>query len=48
MKRLLLDVVNIDKDKITDVVMTGGSSNIFCIQKMIEEFFGKAKKTKML
>ena len=44
MKKLLLDVVNIDKDKIKDVVMTGGSSNIIFIQKMIEEFFGKKPK----
>ena len=44
MKSLLLDVVNINKDDIKDVVMTGGSSNIVFIQKMIEEFFNRKPK----
>ena len=44
MKSLLLDVVNINKDEIKDVVMTGGSSNMVFIQKMIEEFFNRKPK----
>jgi molecular chaperone DnaK (HSP70) len=44
MDTLLLDVVNINKDDIKDVVMTGGSSNIVFIQEMVEEFFRRKPK----
>ena len=44
METLLLDVVNINKDDIKDVVMTGGTSNIVFIQEMVETFFKRKPK----